>query len=686
MDLKKYTTYLQQPWSVPVFLLVICFATFGLLASKLGFYFDDWTAILALHSEIDLWEFYQSDRPFSAWTFLVFEPIFGLSPLNWQIFTILLRWLTAWGLYWILRQTWPDRKQEVFWITLVFAVHPVFMQQPISVAYSQHFITYALFVLSVGAMLAMVSGKRPVIMFVISILASAGHLLTMEYFWGLELIRPALLWIVVSHNHEQTNTEKIKGVAKNWLPYIAVLVIVSIWRFLLVDFGDEGDTNSLRLLTFILSDPINGTRRFIQTVLRDVIVLISSSWYKTLQPSLIDLDSPSMIISWGVVGLIALVSYIFGFVNHQDDQNPSTSHRWATKALGFGLFAIFVGMLPGWMVAREISVGLFSDRIALPAMIGASIVSVCLVLLITPKRQIQLVVICVLVGLAAGTHFRIANEYRWEWVEQRQFFWQLYWRAPELEENTAILADGALFNFTGEHPTGSAVNVLYSDRKETGQQPYWFFEIDDNFFGNMNQLLDGEPIEYRIRNYKFDGNGHDNLVAWFDYPGSCVWVLTEQATMHPGISEIAKAAIPVSNLSRIIYDQPGATPPPQEVFGQEPPHTWCYYFQKANIAYYQEDWEQIVALGHEVEANDFEPNTDNKLEWYPFIEAYGRTGDWERAETLSILAFKGDERVQDMFCKIWSDLEAETNPSEERDEIIDNVISFLECQNISSNE
>ena len=680
MDLDRYSKYTQQWWSVPLFLLVISFAAFGVLASKLGFYFDDWTAILALNSDLNLWEFYQSDRPFSAWTFLVFEPIFGLSPLNWQIFTLSLRWLTAWGVYWMLHQLWPHKRQEVFWMALIFTVHPVFTQQSISVAYSQHFIAYALFVLSLGAMLAMRTSKRPAILFIISILATALHLLTMEYFWGLELLRPAVLWIFISREDKSTLAEKFKRQAKDWSPYLVVLLLVGLWRFVLLDF-EGGDTNSLRLLSYILTEPVNGTIQFIQTILRDFIVILASAWYGILQPGLIDLDSPSSIIAWIIVAAVALMVY---FIGGSIRQSLSTDHdserKWLKEALVFGVFAIFVGMLPGWMVDREISQGLFSDRIALPAMIGAGIVLVSLVMMITSKRQTQLLLISILVGLAAGAHMRTANEYRWEWVEQRQFFWQLYWRAPALEENTAILADGALFNFTGEHPTGSALNVLYSDHKATGQQPYWFFEIDDNFFYDMSPLLDNLPIEYRIRNLKFDGYGHDNIVIWYDFPGSCVWVLSEQDELHPGISGVTKAAIPVSNLSRIIFAQDESTSPRQDVFGAEPAHTWCYYFEKASIAYHQQDWEQIVQLGQTVEERDFEPNTDNKLELYPFIEAYARTGDWERAETLSIDAFKGDGRVQEMFCKIWSDLEAETNSNPERDQIIETVTDFLACQ------
>ncbi len=685
MDLKKHTKLIadkrifQSSWIIPLSLLIITFTTFGLLAHRQGLYFDDWPAILVMHADIDLWEFYKFDRPFSAWTFLVFEPILGISPQNWQIFTIALRWVTAWGVYWILHQVWPSKRQEVFWMTIIFTVHPVFTQQSIAVAYSQHFVTYALYVLSVGAMLATLTTKRPAILILVSILATAGHMFTMEYFWGLELMRPILLWMVLARNSEGTRSERLKRLTKQWSPYVLVLLLAVFWRYFLVG-SDIGSTNSLRLLSLIVADPINGLLQFVQTVFRDIIVILASAWYKTLQPSLVDLGSPSAIISWAVAGFVALAIYFFGnTIRSSKGLEQISNNSWEKEALLLGMYAIFVGMLPGWLVDREITIGMFSDRIALPAMIGAGIVFVSLVALIATNRQTQIILLSVSIGLAAGAHFRIANEFRWEWVEQRQFYWQMYWRAPALKENTAVLADGALFSYTGEYPTATALNVLYSARKGTGQQPYWFFEIDDNFYGEMSTLFDDMPIEYQLRTLEFAGKGHDNLVVWYDFPGSCVWVLTEVDALHPNIPEITKTALPISNLSRIVQDADSSIAPPESVFGPEPDHTWCYYFQKAQIAFHQQAWEEIVALGEMVELGDFEPNTDNKIEWYPFIEAYGRVRDWSQAETLSIDAYKGDQGVQAMFCKIWSDLEAETPASEARDEAFSNVVNFLGC-------
>src|SRR5215207_11740611 len=102
----------------------------------------------------------QYDRPFSAWTYTVFAPLLGTTPLAWHLFTLLLRWLTAVFLWASLKQVWPNKPRQVFWIALLFAVCPIFAQQSVAVAYSQHWLCYLLFFCSIYFMLRPLSGRR----------------------------------------------------------------------------------------------------------------------------------------------------------------------------------------------------------------------------------------------------------------------------------------------------------------------------------------------------------------------------------------------------------------------------------------------------------------------------------------------------------------------------------------------
>jgi hypothetical protein len=90
----------------------------------------------------------------------------------------------------------------------------------------------------------------------------------------------------------------------------------------------------------------------------------------------------------------------------------------------------------------------------------------------------------------------------------------------------------------------------------------------------------------------------------------------------------------VSRIDLIDVTGPGYTPP-AVIFGKEPPHDWCYYYQKASLARQKGDWEEVVRLGLEAESLGFKPVEVS--EWMPFYEAYIRAGQRDRADILAVI-------------------------------------------------
>jgi hypothetical protein len=64
---------------------------------------------------------------------------------------------------------------------------------------------------------------------------------------------------------------------------------------------------------------------------------------------------------------------------------------------------------------------------------------------------------------------------------------------------------------------------------------------------------------------------------------------------------------------------------PESIFGSEPAHTWCYYYQQAELALQQSNWEKIIQLGDQVAQLKLHPN--DRIEWAPFLQAYAMKGD-----------------------------------------------------------
>ena len=46
---------------------------------------------------------------------------------------------------------------------------------------------------------------------------------------------------------------------------------------------------------------------------------------------------------------------------------------------------------------------------------------------------------------------------------------------------------------------------------------------------------------------------------------------------------------------------------PAPPFATEPGHTWCYFYEKAELARQIQDWDQIVALGSEAAEKELRP-------------------------------------------------------------------------------
>jgi hypothetical protein len=430
---------------------LLILVSFGMLIPWLGFYWDDWPVIYLAHlgKPAEFLEFYRYDRPFSVWTYLLSAPVLGTSPLPWHLFTLTLRWLAVVGLWWSLRGLWPERGRLVTWVALLFAVYPAFTQQPMAVAYSQHWISYALYFLSIGTMIhAWRSPHRFWPLTLMALSAAALHLFTMEYFLGLELLRPVFLWMLVSECRQDWRT-RLTPVAKRWLPYALVLLVFFVWRLFVLDLAGE-DPNRPILLANLLNQPVATMVRFLNMATQDSLHTLIAAWYATLQPGEIEFRRDFLFLSYLMAAIVAIISAIALLkVDFSSDDREAQLASWPRQAFILGLLAMLLGSLPAWLLDRQVITGLYSNRFTLPAMFGASVLIAAFIEWLSARRASGVILLSLLVGLASGFHLRNGNEYRWIWEYQTQFYWQLYWRAPGLKTNTALLSEDELFPMVG---------------------------------------------------------------------------------------------------------------------------------------------------------------------------------------------------------------------------------------------
>jgi hypothetical protein len=656
--------------------------SYGLLIPWLRLYWDDWPVIAAarLQGVGVFWDFYRTERPFSAWTYIVTIPLIGSHPLVWHIFSLSLRWLTVIGFYLALSTLWPQKKPQVLWISLLFAVYPVFTNQPVAVAFSQHWICYLLFVFSLWLML--LAERRPKWFWpltALSVALTGLNMFTLEYFWGLELLRPFMLGFLAA-GQPDSRSGRLTRVLKGWLPYLAMLVIATGWRFAAA--SSLSGAHEMSLLTQLQSDPLVTGILFVQMVVQDLINNLIGVWYQTIEAAQIELTNNVVVFSL-LAGLIA-AGIVFLLLRRQatTDEAQADEPIWVRQALLLGLAGSFFGPTPIWLIERQAVFGMHSGRFALAAMFGLSILIVGLLEWITPRRLPKLALIALLTGMGVGFQIRNSVSYYRSSLKINDFYWQLHWRAPALQPGTAILSADELFPYMGRSVTAVAVNLAYPQSHSGRKVDYWFFELYHDIGSKVvPRLARARPLTGTFRTFDFSASSNESLAVFYK-PGAgrCLWVLSSADADNPDIPDLTRQALGASNLSRILPQANGGDFPNQDLFGPESERTWCWYYQKAELARQTGDWQRIVQLGAEARSKGFK--AENLNEWLVFIEGYARSRKWDQAVQLSNTVYAADNILSTRLCRIWDGFIKTGPPTAVEQVNVNTLLSQMNCSKL----
>lgn len=639
---------------VPVIFLFLLIASFGLLIPRLGFYWDDWPVIFMTQTQgnAGFWDFYQYDRPFSAWTYIISAPIIGTRPIGWHMFSLLLRWLTVVFVWLTLQKIWPNKPRQVFWIALLFSVYPIFNQQPVAVAYSQHWICYLFYFVSIYLMLLSQEHKRFYFhLIILSAFFSLVQMFTMEYFLGLELFRPFILWIYHFYRGNQTSKLRIfkKVLFSSW-PYTALLGAYVVWRVFFLDLAGSDPNNPILLKQLFLS-PVQVVIDLSQKAFQDFIYYLTS-WFVAINPIDIDFRRPFFLASTGVVIIVTVLLWqILEHYRSSLQTTDNTSDNWHLQAMLFGVAAAVFGTLPVWMIGRQASLGLYGNRFGLAAMFGLSIALVGLLEWLSNRTAAKNILVCILIGIAIHFHLFSAKIFQDSWEKQQRVYWQLTWRAPYIQPGTAIISDGEMFQYVGNYSTAMAISLLYPPTENPQEMAYWFFSMGRGLYTRVEEMIAGVPLTNSLRNYSFEGNSKNSLLLYLPDPNQCLRILKPNEINNKDIPDLLQQVIPISNLDRIEKNFNQDWEPPETIFGKEPEHTWCYYFEKAELASQYKDWEEVISLYQVAEQQGYKPS--DVVEFLPLLDAHLRTNRLDEAYRLSVQMKRLTDKRDDQICEVW---------------------------------
>ena len=671
-------------WSFPLALLVLCFISFGLFTNRLGYYWDDWAKVIVHHLDgmQGYWDYYSYDRPISGWTHIFLFSLIGDSPLRWHLTTLLLRWLGGVGMWWSLGKLWPQARRPVAFATLLYMVYPVFFQQPIAITFHQQLMQYVLYFFSLGAMI--MAFRQPRRFWPYTLLSLALSLIQItitEYFVPLELVRPIILWVLFSEDREdrQPLLKRFRRTLLGWLPYLIAIAAFIIWRLFFIDIA-TGDPYQATMLFNFFSDPLSTTLSLVKIVIPDSLFMLLSTWINAIEFGLADPDfKPNLLfLVIGAVTAAALVVYLHWF----DDSEPAdeqSQNNWYLQALAIGLIATLLGVLPAWITGRQVVWDYHSNRYAQPAMFGLALLWTVGVLWVARNRLQRAVLLSCLIGLAVTLHIRTDSQYARAWSHQKALYWQLQWRAPHIEPGTAIFFEEEPFSNQGLFSTSAALNMIYPQNGGMENLSLYAYSLRPKFAAIEPRAE--IPVNTSFRSLHFEGQIPDSLLLYYQ-PGRphCMWLLSPLDETNPELTDLTRKWLFISNLDRVHPVDLSPDYPPEEILGPEPQNTWCYFYQKADLARQMGDWEGIVSIAEQACSAGFCPAnapSNHPNEWIPFIEGYARSGDWEEARELILEVAELHADYAPRLCSLWEQLEVDA-PAE-AGPVLQEVWQRLDC-------
>jgi hypothetical protein len=654
--MNKVKTFLKsESFLIAAMLIIIAGLAYLPFVGQFGYFNDDWYLMYAarVKGATVFREIFSVDRPLRT---LVMTPaywLFGQNPLYYNLSAYFFRLISGIGFYWLLHMLWPRQRAATVSMALLFLIYPGFLSQFNGIDYQSQMVSLAAAVLSLALTLAAIQSTKKlskILLYLLSGLLAYLYIGLVDYFIGFELIRVAIIFLFAARK-ERTIGKRILQTIRMWLPLIVLLIPLIMWRLFFFE-SERAATDVGLQLGLIVQSPLTTSLRWLSTLFLDSIDVVILAWGQPLSALLPWIWTRNLLL----LGLgVSAVSAAILLVVLRQVEGPEKSElgNWKIESFGLGLSSVIAGLIPIILVNRYVDFTFYS-RYTLVSSAGAVILLVALIFSVE-QRMLQKAMIVTLVFSASLTHF--ANSQRAVQITwaTRDFWWQVSWRIPQLDRNTTLVANYAVGATEEDYFVWGPANLIYYPEGTNDRyvQPGVYAALLNQDTVNKTLLNKGQVFDNRrtIRTYK---NYRRLLVLTQPTANSCVHVIDGE---QPAYSSHDNASIrivgPYSRLGLVLVGEP-ASVPPRIVFGPEPGHSWCYFYQKASLAQQREAWDEIQSIGDEVLSKNLAPG--DAIEWMPFLQAYAQGGDIDHLEELAPKVVS-DPYVAQQACQILSSLQ-----------------------------
>ncbi len=662
-------SFIRSPYSLPFAILMIGVAAYGLHIYWMGFYWDDWPWVWLSHVKgpqgvLKIDEFH---RPLTGVVLYIGALLSGDNPVLWQSYNLAGRLMGAGALAWALHKLWPEHRQRTIWVTLLFLVYPGFTQQFVAINSSRHIFPLITFFLSLGFTIQAAQQEARYWRYTsLALLFSLITMFTTEYYYGIEFIRPVILWMII-RREEKNFIPGVMAAFKAWIPYLVPVLGVFAWRYSV----SKSVNYEITIFNEVTNTPESGIFLVVKEALLDLFTATFGAWSKAFalpDPTLF--GGRTRLYYWVIVSGITLGTLIYLIFAPTETEEKA----WWQEALILGAAALVISPLPFWVTGLDPKLAFPADRLLLPSILGVSLLLAGIIDLIFKRSAVKVILLSLLIGFAVGSHNQNGISYRRDWGYTVAFFQQLTTRIPDLPSNTAILSNELPNSRSTDNSLTAPLNWVYAPDFADGDLPLQLLYIDLRF-GRQNPVVEGNPsFANRYIYYPFRGSP-DQVLVIYHAPPACLRVVdsTTRQPMPAFVEDVLEYSKPELILTEAepVLSLPAA-------LGRDPQtENWCYYFEKADLARQQGEWERVVELGEIAFALSDSPN--DAAERVPFIEGYAHTGQWARAEALTYETLEINQFAAPLLCETWERIEANTTPSTERDTILETINTQLDC-------
>jgi hypothetical protein len=642
--------------SIPLLVVLTSILAYGLLIPWTGFYWDDWPFawIAKSFGPAAFIPAFRGFRPFLGPIFTLTTALVPPRPLSWQLFALLVHCGAGLSAWWSLNRIWPEHKRQALITALFLLVFPGYSQHWVAFTHiNQEWIPFIFYLLSFGYTARALrdrDNKRSNSIFALLLLA--GGLFPTEYFIGLEPLRFLFIFAIVSEETQGLRPRLLQSL-KAWGPYLAIWLLNAAWLAYYYKSGayisyevalDGTQVSPGRLLSFPLE------------------ALWKAGLYAWLQFPVLaarSLTAPSTLLALALA-LIAFLLLAFYFTRLD---LAAGGDGWARQAILIGVIGILLGRVPSLAAGLPLTLQSSYDRFMISMMLGASLFMAGLLELI-PRARLKPYAAALLIALAIGQQFFNANIFRRDWARQQEIFWQFAWRIPALKPYTIVLTHEMPLDYETDLSMTAPLNWIYGADFEGAGLPYVMLYTEKRVGGSV--LPDLEPdtiVQVPYRTQTYHGTTSQAIVIYVPAHG-CLRVLDpafEDEKIYEKLPRVLTDAIPLSDPSRILADSPEPVLP-SPPFTREPARTWCYFYEKAELARQIRDWKEITRLGEQAAQAGFAP--EDAVEWLPFIEADIYAGSLGDAKALSRTVYAGDPRIRKALCVVWTRFSRDTGLAE----------------------